>query len=89
MRSAIIMSVKQLRYYCAPFVAEFLRTIVIRITDEPFEIKQCCLQIYSEIFSDIETFRAAPVYLKQRRIIQDSKRVGEDLDKIMNQRYGG
>lgn len=39
MRSTIINTVKQLRFNCSPFVPEFLRQLLIRITDEPFEIK--------------------------------------------------
>lgn len=85
MRCDLIKTITELRYVCSPFIPEFMRCLLIRIQDEPFEIKEKTLMLYNEVLLDIEFFRAAPIYLKQRRIIQDLKRTPEEL--VLTGRY--
>ena len=40
MRRRIIDTVRDLRYYCAAYVPEFMRLLLVRLVDEPFQIKQ-------------------------------------------------
>ncbi|CAL6025473.1 Adaptor_protein complex large chain subunit BetaA [Hexamita inflata] len=96
-KATVIETIAELRHLCSPFVPEFMRRLAVRITDEPFVIKMQTLNFYKEVMAELPLFRAAPVYLKQRRIVQDAKVLkeveGDEVQAykkdIIMQRYNG
>lgn len=85
MRCDIIKTINDLKQVCSPFVPEFMRILLVRVQDEPYEIKERTLMLFNEVMLDIEFFRAAPIYLKQRKLLQDMKKTPEEL--ILTNRY--
>lgn len=64
-----------MRYLVAPYVLDLMKTFLSLMQFETSQVKILIMQFMAVIIEEEDIFISAPVYLKQRRIYSDMKKL--------------